>query len=300
MPTDPFYELYRKLADVNSEPEKCHLLISELTKLCREKIGESSSAECLAAADFCLDEIGQSPILFSVAISGWLTNNEDIELGKALLHKASVHHFQAPAAQAYDLSALDESRSILSACRLCALHASPAISLGWSLSLAVSYPASDTAYDAAQQLLQHHIDEYPLTSLSLLACQDSPFDSSELAKSGLTILEQQQDILRRLPRLREFAMPPEMRLTFYSLKRNQNRDIQRRAEEYSVFGQFVTKQHFKYANKTAVEFLVGDEVKETSLAMTPFQMAVELPVSERTDPISGAISRSMLWRGLQE
>ena len=299
MPTDPFYELYRRMATVKNEPATFHLLAIELAELFRDKKRVSSPEECLAAAESCLREISQSPAYFAVAISYWLTNNEDIVLAKALLQEASVDHLQAQAAQTYDLSAIDESCAILAACRLCALHPSPAISLGWTLSLVVSYPASTSAFNVAQELLQHHINEYPMTSRRLLACQDSPFGSLDLAISVLTTLEQEQDLLKQLPRLREFAMPPEMRLTFYSLKRNENRDIQRYSEKSSIFSQLVTKQHFKYAHKTAVEFIVGDEVQETSLAMTSFQLAVELPQSELTDPIFGVRVRSKLWRGLK-
>ncbi|RZO09386.1 hypothetical protein EKG40_07980 [Pseudomonas moorei] len=298
MPTDPFYELYRKIASAKSQPAACHLNVIELAELFRDKNRASSPEESLAAASSCLHELSRAPAYFAIAISSWLTNDEDIGLAKALLHEASVNYLQAQAAKSYDLAAIDESRAILAACRLCALNPSPAISLGWALSLVVSYPASTAALNVAQELVQHHINEYPMTTRILLASQTSPFGSHDLAIRALTILEQEQDHLKQLPRLREFAMPPEMRLTFYSLKRNENRDIQRHSEKSSIFSQFVTKQHFKYAHKTAVEFVVGDEIQETSLAMASFQLAIELPQSELTDPISGVRIRSKLWRGL--
>lgn len=49
-------------------------------------------------------------------------------------------------------------------------------------------------------------------------------------------------------------MPPEMRLIYASLKRSENRDIQRHADEKSIMSMFFTKHFFKYANKTAIEF----------------------------------------------
>lgn len=300
MSTDQFYEIYRRLPEAQKTPEQCQSLVCELSKLCRDIKMKSSLEESLLAADDCLYEIGESPTLFAAAISYWLSDDDDIELAKELKHKATVRHLQAKTAQAYDLSAIDESRASIAACRLCALHAAPAIALGWALSLAVSYPTSDSALKVSRQLLQHHINEYPLTTRRLLSSEASPFQALELARDGLEILEQQHSVLNQLPRLREFAMPPEMRLTFSSLKRSESRDIQRHAEEQSIFHQLVTKQHFKYANKTAVEFVIDDEVQETSLAMSSFQLSVELPVSELTDPISGAISRSKLWKGLPE
>ncbi|GDJ38828.1 hypothetical protein [Escherichia coli] len=210
---------------------------------------------------------------------------------------ASVCHLQAATPQAYDLSSIDEARAILTASRLCALHVSPAVSLGWALSLATTYPAGVTALNAAGVLLQHHIEEYPRTTQRLLASPESPFISLELANTALAQLEQQQNHLNGLPVLRELAMTPEMRLMYASLKRSEDREIQRHSEEHSIFGQFVTKQYFKYANKTAVEFSMGDDARESTMEMTHFQVEVELPLTWRTDPLSGVLTRNRLWKG---
>lgn len=297
MTTNQFYEIYRKLAALRTDAGNCPSVIAELTLLCRETIRTSSPEECLRAADNCLHEIGHSAPLFALALSCWLTDKECIGLAKALAHEASVCHLQAETPQAYDLSSIDEARAILAASRLCALHVSPAVSLGWALSLATTYPASVTAINAASALLKHHIEEYPRTTQRLLASPESPFTSLELANTALAQLEQQENHLNGLPVLRELAMTPEMRLMYASLKRSENREIQRHSEEHSIFGQFFTKQHFKYANKTAVEFSVGDDVKETTLEMTPFQIEVELPITWHTDPLSGDLTRNRLWKG---
>lgn len=297
MTTDQFYEIYRQLVALRTDAGNCPSVIAELTLLCRETIRASSVDECLRAADDCLHEIGHSAPLFALALSCWLTDKECIGLAKALAHEASVYHFQAAPPQAYNLSSVDETRAILAASRLCALHVSPAVSLGWALSLATAYPASVTAINAASALLQHHMEEYPRTTQRLLASPESTFTSLELAKTALAQLEQQENHLNGLPVLRELAMTPEMRLMYASLKRCENREIQRHSDEHSIFGQFVTKQHFKYANKTAVEFSVGDNVKETTLEMTSFQIEVELPITWRTDPLSGDLTRNRLWKG---
>lgn len=297
MSTNQFYELYRHLGTLRTDASNIHLVIEKLTLLCRETKTSSSPEECLLAADNCLHEISNSASLFAVALSCWLTDDEYHGLAKALADKASVNHLQAENPLAYDLSSLDESRAILAACRLCALHVSPAISLGWALSLATAHPASAPALNAARALVLHHMQEYPWTTLRLLSSLKSPFTSLEIAKMALAQLEQQQNHLNVLPVLREFAMPPEMRLMYASLKRSENRDIQRHSEEKSIFGQLFTKQYFKYASKTALEFSVGDDVKETTLEMTPFQVEVELPITWRTDPLSGELTRKRLWKG---
>lgn len=295
--SNPFYELYRKLEELRSDPEKCRPVIGELTQLCRETEKASSLDECLAEAAICIQAICQSRTTFALAISAWLTSDGDIRLAKALVHEASVACFQATTAKEYDLSLVDEELAQLAACRLCALHPSPPISLGWALSLATSYPDSETALQTAQKLLQHHIAEYPSTTQRLLTSESCPFKSLDLAIQGLSNLQQQETALAELPRIREFTMPPDMRLTYASLKRSENRDIQRSSNEKSFFRQFFTAQHFKYANKTAIEIRAGDDVHETSLEMTSFQLSVELPISELTNPLSSMLSRNKLWKG---
>ncbi|MFV8801830.1 hypothetical protein ACNSO8_24940 [Yersinia sp. LJYL362] len=300
MTNNQFYELYRQLAALRTSNADCHPIIEELTRLYHETVRDSSPDEYLAAADICLHEIGQSERLFTVALACWLTEDECLDLAKALTHEASVSHLQANSPVAYDLSSTEESRARLAACRLCALHVSPAISLGWTLSLATSFPTSATTLNTALALLQHHMEDYPSTTLRLLSSPDSPFSSLVLAQTGLKLLEQQLSHLNALPKLRELVMPPEMRLIYASLKRSENRDIQRQSEEKSIFGQFITQQHFKYASKTAIEILTGDDVRETTLEMMPFQIATELPTTWLTDPVSGDLARNRLWKGVLE
>lgn len=299
MTSDIFYELYRKLAIARNEPTKCLPVLDELAKACRDgKKADSSSDDLLAEVDNCLHEVAQSSTLFAAAVSSWLTTDEDVELAKALVHKASVSHLQQSAAEIYDLSNIEEARAILAACRLCSHFVAPAVSLGWTLSLAVSRPTSDKTSQAVDHLLRYHIEEFPWTTRQLLLSEDSSFKSVEKANQALDILEKQEAWLENLPRLREFSMTPEMRLTLFSMKRNENRAIHRHSEKTSIFSQFCKKQNFKYAHKTAVEFVVGDRVHETTMEMSPHSLSLEPPLSERTDPEFGLVRRQRLWQGV--
>ena len=301
MTSEIFFELYRKLAAARSEPAKCSPILEELAKVYRDrKKAVSSRDELLAEADNCLYEITQSSILFVTAVSSWLTTDEDVELAKGLVHKISVSHLQQLAAETYDLSNIEEERAILAACRLSATYVAPAVSLGWTLSLAASCPTNDKIRHAVDYLLLYHSEEFPQTTLRLLSSEESPFKSVKKANEVLAALKEQEAWLQSLPRLREFVMTPEMRLTLSSLKRSENRAIHRHTEENSIFLQICTKQQFKYAHKTAVEMVVGGHVHETTMEMSPYSMSVELPLSERTDPESGAARRRMLWRGLPQ
>jgi hypothetical protein len=299
MTNDIFYDLYHKLVLWRNEPTKFIPLLNELAIVCRErKKAASSSDEWLAEADNCLDEVVNYSTLFAAAVSNWLTVNENIELGNALAHKASVRHLQQPGAEFYDLSNIDEASAILAGCRLCARAVTPAVSLGWTLSLAVSHPKSDDTGQAVEHLLQYHVEEYPRTTWRLLSFEDSAFKSEEKAKKALAALEKEEYWLEGLPSLCEFAMSPEMRLALSSVKRRENRDIDRHSRELSIFSQFVATQHFKYATNTAVEFIVGEQVHETTLEMSPYSVSIELPLSELTDPESAAERRRKLWRGV--
>lgn len=298
MSAEIFYELYCKLTSAKTENSNHHAILDQLAMLCRERQQSASTPdEWLAEVDDCLYEIAESSTLFSDAVSSWLTVNEDAKLGKALAGKASVRHLRQSVAEFYDLSKIDEPRAILAGCRLCAAFVTPAVTLGWALSLAIARPNSGKTAEAVRHLLRYHIDEFPWTTQRLLASNDSAFQSLADATQALATLNEQESWLESLPRLPEFSMSQEMRLTLSSLKRRESRSIHRHAKEKSVISQLFTTQHFKYANKTAIEFAVDNQTHETALEMASYSVSAELPVSEYTDPEFGAARRRVLWRG---
>lgn len=301
MSRELFYDLYRQLSAAQRDISIAEQPIDSLATLCRERKKTSELQDhWLTDAENCLYLLSGSPALFAAAASKWLIDDEVVELAKALVHTVNVQHCQQSVAESYDLSAVDEAVAILVGCRLCALNATPSISLGWTLSLAVSHPDTLNARHAAEYLLRYHVEEFPWTTRRLLASVDSPFKSLEAANSALAALVELEGWLDGLPKLREFAMTPEMRLTLTGLKRNQSRDIERHAKNESLLSQIFTTQHFKYANATALEFVVGDQVRETSLNMAPRNLFIEWPHSEQTDPAAGADRRLSLWRGIPQ
>ena len=64
-------------------------------------------------------------------------------------------------------------------------YLAPSVSLGWALSLAVSFPFSDKAAEVSELLLKFHIEEYPITTLQLVSHEDSPFSSSKTVAAAL-------------------------------------------------------------------------------------------------------------------
>ena len=141
MSRELFYDLYRKLSAAQRDATTASQSIDALAALCRERMQSAAPpTDWRADADDCLHVLADSSTLWAVALARWLIG-DDVKLAKALLHKANVHHLQQSAAELYDLSAIEEADAILVGCRLCALNATPAISIGWTLSLALSYPA---------------------------------------------------------------------------------------------------------------------------------------------------------------
>lgn len=295
---EQFYELYRQLAAASGDATAAGPALAALLEAFRVAGSDAEQqAEWMAGADDCLHVVAENSPLFVAAISRWLVDNGSAALAKAVVHKANVRHLQQPGAEFYNLKGIGEAEAVLCAYRLCALNATPAVSLGWTLSLGVAFQNLPATEKAVIELLRFHMDEFPITTLRLLSAEGSPFAALELAGAALAALKAADKWLDEQPRLREFAMTPEMRLTLSSLKRGENRAIQRSSRENSVFAQICTTQHFKYANKTAVEFLVGSGVQETTLEMSSYGLSVELPLSEGTDPVTGASRRRALSRG---
>lgn len=293
-----FYEIYDKVSKATTEPERV-AAISALAQACRAPEDQHESRnERLTQAKICIHQIAQSKDLFATAFAMYIVQDEDVPLAKALASELSVRHMKLAAVAHYDLSTLSEDVSVLAACRLCSIYVTPAISLGWALSLLTSYPNSDNAKQVAAHLVEYHVTEFPMTTLRLLAATDSAFAGVALADEALSFLRAEEAHLKNLPKLREFSMSPEMRLTLGATRRRQNREIQEHARQKSVFMQICTIQHFKYANRTSVEFVTGAQTEEATMEMAPYSLEVELPQSEFTDPMTGASRRRKLWKGV--
>jgi hypothetical protein len=293
-----FYEVYDKLSKARTVAERVEA-INALAQACRANEDKQNKRdERFARAKICIHQIAQSKELFATAIATYIVQDDDVPLAKALAHEASVVGMKLQAAEHYDLTMLSEEASILAACRLCSIYVTPAISLGWTLSLLTSYLNSDNAKRAADHLVEYHVTEFPRTTLRLLAAAESVFTGVALAEEALNFLRNEMEYLESLPKLREFTMTPEMRLTLGIIRRRQNRDIQDHARQKSVFMQICKVEHFKYANRTSVEFGAGAQTKETTMEMSPYSLEVELPISEYTDPMAGAGRRGRLWKGV--
>ncbi|TDR46777.1 hypothetical protein DFR29_103313 [Tahibacter aquaticus] len=92
-------------------------------------------------------------------------------------------------------------------------------------------------------------------------------------------------------------MTASMRLQHASLKRDEQRDIERGTRQRSVMMQMVRSQRVKYASRVSIQVADHDAVREVPMAMTEMRHTLELPLSESTDPLIGFWVRKKLGRG---
>jgi hypothetical protein len=292
-------DLFLKISGDDRNLAEDAALLKRLAQLARQDPTEPDS-DLLSSGmmNDCLYAIAHSTTLFPTALSIWLSSDEDARLGIALQHQASVAHLSQSHPQPYDLIGVDEQQVVTAALRLCALNAAPAVSLGWTLSLARQFPASSTVGAALTTLLDYHSSELPGSTHTLLTSNESVFRALDASITTLEGLNRQNEELDALPHLREFEMAADMRLMLSTLKRNEQRDIHRGAEEQSIFRLIAKKIRFKYGGEKPVVELKGPAgTTDTAIDMVSQELSVELPLSEATDPVLGNSRRNRLWAG---
>lgn len=293
-------EIYLQLASEERAPDRDDQLLARLAQLARQTTPDAESDRFgTVNIDNCLHAIAQSPVLFPIALARWLVGDTDVRLGKALLHQASVAHLDQRFPQSYNLTGVAEDDAITTARRLCALAAAPAISLGWTLSMARDFPSSDAVRTQAMELLIYHVDQLLVSTAELLASPESSFQDLDASIETLQLARQVQQVLEGLPQLRELDMTADMRLLHSSLKRSEHREIHRRADEASVFRGLLHQVKLKYASCPVIEVRHESGTQEMAISMFSHELAVELPLSELTDPVIGRVLRNRLWRSPQ-
>ena len=293
-------EIYLQLAGDERAPDRDDQLLARLAQLARQTAPDAESDRFgTVDIDNCLHAIAQSPVLFPIALARWLVGETDVRLGKALLHQASVAHLDQRFPQSYNLTGVAEADAITTARRLCALAAAPAISLGWTLSMVRDFPSSDAVRTQAMELLEYHVDQLLVSTAEFLASPESSFQDLDASIETLRRAREAQQVLEGLPRLRELDMTADMRLLHSSLKRSEHREIHRRADEASVFRGLLHQVKLKYASRPVIEVRHEYGTQEMAIPMFSHELAVELPLSELTDPVIGRVRRNRLWRSAQ-
>ena len=291
-------EIYLKLASDTRNAGDDAVLLARLAELAREVAAELGSDHAGSGAmGDCLDAIANSPALFPIAIAAWLSSEEDVSLGKALQHEVSVAHLSQTYPEPYDLSGIEEQQAVIAAGRLCALAAAPAVSLGWALSLARQFPKSSLVAGVFADLIDYHVSQLPVSTRALLESTESVFQELDASIAALKRLDQQDAELNALPHLQEFEMTADMRLLFATLKRSEQREIHRKADEQSIFSSIVRRIKLKYGGQPVVEVTGNAGATEMTMDLISHELSIELPLSEATDPMLGNQKRNRLWKG---
>lgn len=280
--------LYSRLTRAGTDPADIAGLLDEVAAL-------DPDQQAHELGD-CMSAVVQSPALSVWALGTWLTTNTRIAAAKRLVHDLSVNHLAAATAIRFDLSALRPADALLAGFRLCALGATPSVSLGWVVALLGS---PDEAVQAgALKLLQHHMQEYPYTTQRLLDSVDAESKATvTVIAEAASMLKQQADALEQAPRLKEFALSREERIALQGLKLREQREIHHHAEQSSVLLAFMKQSHFKYSRDAVVEITVQGQTFEQVLSMQSHGVSIELPLSERLEPLTGPLRRNRLWEG---
>jgi hypothetical protein len=244
----------------------------------------------------CMSAIAQSSTLSVCALARWLAGDTHTDIGKHLVHNLSVNHLDSNELVRFDLSVLQTPDALLVACRLCALATTPAVSLGWTLGLFRF--AEQVAIHHAHELVKYHMREFPFTTQRLLTAVDAEtMKALPVIAEAVSALKDESETLNSAPRLKEFAMSRDERIALDSLKRREQREIHRHAEQSSVLLPFFKQQHFKYSREAVIEVTTQDQTFEQVLSMQPHRVSVELPISELLDPLTGPLRRNRLWEG---
>lgn len=289
-------EIYLRLDGDSRDPEQDDKLLARLAELARRREA-GADPDRFDSVDICnsLHAIAKSEALLPIALARWLGSQTDVRLGRALLHETSVTYLSQRFPQSFDLTRVPERDAITTARRLCALAAAPAISLGWSLSMARDFAGHAAACSEAMDLLDYHVDQLLVSTVECLASTESSFQDLDASVETLRRARAAQQVLETLPRLLELDMTADMRLLHSSLKRKERREIHRRADEFSVFSRIASQMKLKYGSRPVIE--VRDETctRDMTIQMFSQELIVELPLSELTDPVIGILLRNRLW-----
>ncbi|WP_133817905.1 hypothetical protein [Tahibacter aquaticus] len=298
MNEDEIFALYQALSygarDFGRDEERLTALAPEARA---RQLDPATQQNWAAALRNCLHAIAETPTLLVRALSMWLTVDADVPLAAALLAHANREAMTLDHPTELPLDAVSIDQAILVAYRLCSRHTSPQLSLGWLLSMARTHPNDGSVQRAVEKLLKHLADEFPRTTLQLLESDACVFRNLPAVQATTTVLVEQAAASRARPRLREFAMTASMRLQHASLKRDEQRDIERGTRQRSVMMQMVRSQRVKYASRVSIQVADHDAVREVPMAMTEMRHTLELPLSESTDPLIGFWVRKKLGRG---
>ena len=239
------------------------------------------------------------PRVCALALARWLTADETWGLGKEIARQLEVHSMNAESVAPVDLSGVPFPQAVLCTLRLCAEAAHPVITLAWTCAISVSgYRPVAQVRTVVNALMYHHALEFPATSLRLLRRLPESYARIKVAREHLRMLERECKELDSHKRATELDMTESMRLAVADYWRRQNQEILDGGRKRSVLADLFHTEYLKYSYESAVEIhhAVGRSSEQT-VAMAPFSISYELPLSETLDPQGGQLRRDRMYKG---
>lgn len=282
-------DLFTRLQAAEAEPAALIPILEEIAELS----AQPESFEFM----HCITIIGQSPLLASTALEVWL-GGERIHNNAAgtLLHELSVAHLAGEQLVSFVPGQQGASRAVMTGYRLAAFDAAPAVVVGWIVACLLA--GYDPTAERLVALLGYQAKQYPRTVSRLLATLDAELVERYPALGEMRQASETGDAERdAAPRLKELSLSISEREILHRFKLRERRDIQREAEEASIFRHIVTQSHFKYAREVALQFDAGGVAVEQPLVMQEHILVLELPLLSVTDPLRTQFRRNTLLQG---
>lgn len=293
MAREPLYDIRQKIRAANDGNEYAIVqALNELESLFSAAKFENRLDPFLRNdALTAIDAISCERSALTIALLRWLPDDDFSELALALCHSVDVHHLQVKVAVAFELTGSDARRADAVALRHAGNNATPAVSIGWLLSMAAAHGNDERTMALVTELMLYHVEELPRSTEQLLSNEQNPLVCLDVSRNALDQLRKFKEHLKELPEVRELVMPVHMRLMYSSIRRKRSRAINADSEKRSFFASLFQTRRFKYSTRAAVEIHHGDRTDEQTLTMAPFSVSVELPLSEITDPMAAHFQR---------
>ena len=230
---------------------------------------------------------------FTKLLTGWLvTENVTFPAIRSLLSRCAVG--QAPVGlDGGAFAAAQPARKVAAARRLLALTHNGPVLCSFIASLAETPTLQPYGLEFAAQMLNEAFAEYPAATEEFLKARTRPAERrkpfAHVYRGVYANALRWRRVLVRLPQLNEFRPTDAQLHALRAMRQRVNRDIMRGVAERSIFAALVTNVHVAQGRRFATHTAHSAPQVAT---MQEASHAIELPSSERADPVGGMLQRA--------
>lgn len=242
--------------------------------------------------------LGEKEALFAVVLSAWLLQAEtDFGSLRALLSMCT-HGQASTVLDEHAFTAASDDQQLKACRRLLAMtHHGPTL-CRFIDALVGMTTLGEARLSIGSQMLNAAFEEFPGATEEFLKSKvETPGKDTQPTSMFRHIYANAlrwRRVLKKLPTLKELRPSESELLALRAQKRRFQRDVARIASEKSVLMSLVTGVHLAQGRKFATRMPDG---RTTISEMMQASHSVELPSSERADPMRGLLARANLLRG---